>query len=677
MNEESPHISAANISHQAEYLEIDAIYQRAVALHQQGQLHQAQQLYLQIINTHPRHLDSLNLLSVIAYQTGHVDEALNLIAQAISINPNHAELYNNQGNILSKLNRFDEALNSYLQAIKLKPQFAEALNNLGSVLKTLHRFKESLACHQQAVKIKPNFAEAYNNLGNLYESMQQPVLAITFYQSAIALKPQYAEAYFNQANVQSNLGLISEAIASYQTALNIHPDYPFALGALVHCKMKLCDWSNLEDDCKQLTQGILDGKKVSTPFPMLALIDDLGLQLACAQIFARAKFSTTAYPADTPLKHHGKIRIGYYSSDFHAHATSYLIAELLESHDASQFEIFGFSFGPTIKDEMYHRVSTAFDYFYEVADASDTAIAAQSRTLGIDIAVDLKGFTQHARMGIFANRCAPIQVNFLGYPGSLGADFYDYIIADHTVITAHHQMHYAEKIVYLPTSYQVNDAQRKICASPVDRLTHGLPKHAFVFCCFNASYKILPSTFDIWMRLLSNVEHSVLWLIEDNQMSTEHLQKQAELSGVSPHRLIFAKKLPLAQHLARHQLADLFLDTLPCNAHTSASDALWSGLPVLTCVGQSFASRVAASLLNALHLNALITQNLQAYEAKAYDLATHPDKLDKIKQTLAQEKASSALFSGQQFAKHIESAYLAMHARQLSGLAPCNIDLSH
>jgi protein O-GlcNAc transferase len=677
MNEDNHHLSKANISNHAEDLEVEAIYQRTVALHQQGQLHQAQQLYLQIIKKHPHHLDSLNMLGVIAYQTGHLDEALNLLAQAIAMSPNNAELYNNRGNILSKLNRLDEALKSYTQAITLKPQFAEALNNLGSVLKTLHRFKESLACYEQAIQIKPSFAEACNNLGNLYESLQQPELAIRFYQRAIVLKPQYAEAYFNQANVLSSLGLINEAIASYQTALNIHPDYPFALGALVHCKMKLCDWQTLDHDCNQLTQGILDNKKVSTPFVMLGLTDDPALQLACAQIFARAKFSATTPPAETTSKHDGKIRIGYYSSDFHCHATSYLIAELLESHDASKFEIFGFSFGPKIEDEMYLRVSKTFDYFYEVAEASDTEIAAQSRALGIDIAIDLKGFTQHARMGIFANRCAPIQVNFLGYPGSLGATFYDYIIADKTVIPAHHHIHYAEKIIYLPTSYQVNDAYRKICTKPIDRLTHDLPEHAFVFCCFNASYKILPSTFDIWMRLLSKVDHSVLWLIEDNKMSTEQLQKQAELRGVSPQRLIFAKKRPLAQHLARHQLADLFLDTVPCNAHTSASDALWSGLPVLTCVGQSFASRVAASLLNALHLTELITHDLQAYEAKAYDLATHRDKLNKIKQTLAQEKASSALFSGQQFAKHIENAYLAMHARRLSGLAPYKIDLSN
>jgi predicted O-linked N-acetylglucosamine transferase (SPINDLY family) len=349
------------------------------------------------------------------------------------------------------------------------------------------------------------------------------------------------------------------------------------------------------------------------------------------------------------------------------------MAELFELHDKSKFEIFGFSFGPVNNDDMQVRVSSAFDHFYFVNDKSDHDVASLSRQLGIDIAIDLKGFTQDYRLGIFAYGCAPIQVNYLGYPGTMGTDFIHYVIADTTVIPETNQQFFTEKVVYLPHSYQVNDSKRAISHRLFTKPEVGLPGSGFVFCCFNNVYKILPSTFDGWMRILKSIDGSVLWLLDDNPTATSNLQKEAQARGVDPSRLVFAKRMSLDEHLARLKLADLFIDTLPYNAHTTTSDALWAGLPVLTCMGESFASRVAASLLKAIDLPELITHSQQEYEAKAIELATNPALLKAIKDKLAANKLTKPLFDTKLFTKHLEAAYSSMFQRHQDGLPPDHI----
>ena len=371
-----------------------------------------------------------------------------------------------------------------------------------------------------------------------------------------------------------------------------------------------------------------------------------------------------------------KIRVGYYSADFHEHATAYLMAELFERHDRSQFEWFGFSYGPVSHDPMRARLRKSFDQFLDVRDRSDSDVAALSRQLGIDIAVDLKGFTRDNRLGIFAQRCAPVQVSYLGYPGTTGADYMDYVIGDKTVLPPSLYPHFTEKPVLLPHSYQVNDSQRRISDRVFTREEVGLPAQGFVFCCFNNNYKILPATFDSWMRVLQAVPGSVLWLFEDNAGAARRLKEQAQRRGVDPARLVFAPRLPLDEHLARHRLADLFLDTLPCNAHTTTSDALWAGLPVLTQLGNAFAGRVAASLLRAVGLPELVTTTPAEYEARAIELANDADQLQALRQRLQANRASSPLFNATLFARHIEAAYLAMDERQLQGLPPQAIEIT-
>ena len=346
------------------------------------------------------------------------------------------------------------------------------------------------------------------------------------------------------------------------------------------------------------------------------------------------------------------------------------MAGLFELHDKEKFELFAFSFGTDTKDEMKVRVSQAFDQFINVTGLSDLEVAQLSRNLGIDIAIDLKGLTQDTRLGIFSYKAAPIQVSYLGFPGTLGADYIDYLIADKTLIPAECKQHYSERIVYLPNSYQVNDRRRAIAPIQFTKPELGLPEDAFVFCCFNNSFKITPDVFDTWVRVLKAVDASVLWLLQDNPTAAMNLQKEAALRGLNPARLVFAKRMGLPEHLARHKMADLFLDTLPCNAHTTASDALWAGLPVLTCMGESFASRVAGSLLNAIGLPELITQTSEDYEALAIELATKPSKLQSIKAQLAANRLTTPLFDTSLFTQHIEAAYEKMYERYQADFLP-------
>ena len=750
--------------------------QNAIALHQLGQLGQAEAIYRQLLEIDPKHADALHLLGVIAHQTGNHQIAVDLISQAIEINRNDESYYLNIGNALKSLKQLDAALVGYDKAISLKPDYAEAYSNRGVTLKGLKQFEAAVASYDMAIALKPNYfeayanrgnalrelkqldaavasydkaialspnlpeaysnrgialqelkqleaalasyenaialrpdyAEAYSNLGSLLTELKQldaavasydkaialsPNLpeaysnrgialqelkqleaAVASYDTAIALKPDYAEAYSNLGNTLTDLMQLDAAIASYEKAITLKPDYEYLFGIRLHTKMLLCDWQNFELNISDLSRKVQNGEKVSPSFPTLALPLALSEQRKVTEIWCGDKYPYN--PSLGPIlksARQTRIRIGYFSADFHNHATSYLMAELFELHDKSKFELIAFSFGPDKHDEMRTRVSQALDQFIDVTAFSDKAVAQLSRDLGIDIAVDLKGLTKNSRLGIFSYKAAPIQVSYLGYPGTLGADYIDYFVADKTLIPKESQGHYSEKIVYLPNSYQVNDSHRAIATKQFTKQELGLPRDSFVFCCFNNNYKITPDVFDSWVRTLKAVEASVLWLFEDNQTAAMNLQKEAKLRGLDPIRLIFAKHMDLPEHLARHKAADLFLDTFHCNAHTTASDALWAGLPVLTCMGESFASRVAASLLYAIELPELVTKTQVDYEALAIDLATNQVKLKGIKDKLESNRLTTPLFNTALFTKHIEVAYTEMYERYQADLLPDHI----
>jgi len=490
------------------------------------------------------------------------------------------------------------------------------------------------------------------------------------------LQPGLAAARFGLGNIHLELKRYDKAFASYDETMRLKADFPELEAVRLHAKMHLCNWQNFDSECAHLLSKLRSKSAVVSPFALVALPSSAQDQLECATLFAAKNLpGPDNIVWQIPKHDHERIRIAYLSADFHQHAISYLMAGLFESHDKSKFELVGLSFGPVTDDDMQRRVKAPFDTFIDVQDRTDLEVALLARSLEVDIAVDLKGFTEFNRAAIFAMRAAPLQVNYLGYPGTMGASFMDYIIADSIVIPPLDQRFYAEKVVYLPYSYQVNDAQRSMSDREYKRAEVGLPQAGFVFCCFNNSYKITPDVFAMWMRILKAIENSVLWLIESNPNAVANLRNAATCNGVSPERLVFAKRMSLPDHLARHRLADLFLDTSPCNAHTTASDSLWAGVPVLSQIGETFAGRVAASLLNAIGLCELVVPTAQAYESLAIELASNPPALACIRSKLAHRRCQAPLFDTKLFTKDIELAYRAMYDRHKAGLPPAPIDI--
>jgi predicted O-linked N-acetylglucosamine transferase (SPINDLY family) len=686
----------------------DALLQQALSLHQSGRVEKAIPIYRQLMARFPGHARLLFLLGSAETQRGNAAEGLRLLEQSIDADPFNADAYNNRGLALQNLKRLDEALDSFDRSIALKPRSAEAFINKGLALREQGRFPEALASFEHALDIDPGNPEQHNNRGNVLLDLGRAEGALASFDRAIELVPNYPEAFANRGSALQELGRIAEALASFDRAIaldanlaeahnlrgdlllkarrepearasferayRLKPDLEFVYPRLLYSRLRTCDWNDIESQLAKLHARIARGEQLCIPFDALGLTGSPAIQRKAAQTYAARKFPPRVELGTIPVRQAGKkIRLGYYSADYRDHATSRLMAELFELHDRTVFELIGFDFGPESGDEMHRRVQAAFDRFVDVRRMSDREVARLSRELQIDIAVDLKGFTEDCRPGIFAERAAPVQVNYLGYPGTMGADYFDYIIADRVLIPAASQSHYSERIVFLPDSYQVNDRTRSIADRSFGREELGLPPAGFVFCCFNNNYKITPPTFDAWMRILKRVEASVLWLIEDSPTAAENLRKEAGKRGVRAERLVFARRMGLPEHLARHRSADLFLDTLPYNAHTTASDALWAGLPVLTCAGEAFASRVAASLLSAVGLPGLITNELTEYEALAVELATNSPRLAQIRQKLLANRQTAPLFDTPRFAKHIEAAYSEMHERCLAGLPPDHI----
>ena len=687
---------------------LQATFRQGYALHQQRRFAEAERTYEEVLRQEPHHFDARHLLGVVALQTGRTQRGAELIVKAIELNPNVAAAHHNLGSAFSTLKRPAEALASYDKAIALKPGYAEVHNNRGAALNDLKRPEEALASCDKAIALKRDFAEAYNNRGNSLNALKRyeealascdkaialkpdlPVAynnrgialnhlkrheeALASYDKAIALKPQFAETYNNRGHVLNDLKRPKEALASYDRAIALKPDCEFLLGDLIHTKMKICDWSNLEAQIALLVTKLDHSEKVSQPLPLLAATTSPELQRKAAEIYSLAKYPlnyTLSKIAKRPRRE--TIRLGYFSADFRSHALMILMAELFETHNRSQFEVTAFSFGKDTRDEVTRRLETAFDKFIDVRNQSDRDVASLARNLELDIAVDLGGFTTDGRTNIFSMRAAPMQVNFLGYPGTMGAEYIDYIIADSFVIPDMQRQHYREKIVYLPNTFQANISNRKIGNNIPSRAEMGLPENGFVFCSFNNSYKITPTIYDIWMRILQQNDRGVLWLLGGNANVESNLRKEAEDRGVNSARVIFASRVGYSDYLARYQVADLFLDTFPFNAGTTASDALWAGLPLVTCSGVAFASRMAGSLLRAIGMPEMATASMTDYEALANKLARNPDLMTSTKMKLADNRFNQPLFNTQLFTRHIEAAYTAMYERYQADLPPDHI----
>ncbi len=635
-----------------------------------GKLKDAIASYRRAVALKPGFADAFCNLGDALREDGAIDDAVAACRQALALKPDFAEALNNLGNALNETGAQAEAFASYRKAVALQPNFAEAHSNIAALHHGLGETGAALSSCRQALALNPNLAEAHRNMGNILRDSGKLHAAVESYHRALSIRPDMVSAHYNLGLAQRQMDDWPAAKASLSRAVALEPDNEKALGALVRVRQMLCDWDGLEADIARLRQCAERGKVVS-PFVFISLSDSPAEHLANAKRFA-ARIAEGRPFIHRPPSRDRKIRLGYLSADFHEHATAYLTAELFERHDRGRFEVRGYSFGPDDGSAIRRRLTQGFDQFIDLQPLSHRAAAERIQGDGVDILIDVKGHTQHSRPAILAHRPAPIQVNWLAYPGTMGADFIDYVVVDPIVVPPEQQIFYTEQRVQLPECYQSNDSRRQIAAATPARRDAGLPENAFVFCCFNNPWKITPHIFGLWTAILSAVPGSVLWLLGDDTIAA-NLRREAAARGIDPARLVFAGRMLPADHLARHRLADLFLDTLPYNAHTTASDALWAGLPVLTMMGESFAGRVAASLLHAIGLPELIAGSEDAYRTLAIDLATHPDRLAQIKRRLADNRLATPLFDCGRFTHHLEAAYQTMWQRWRDGQPPAPI----
>jgi protein O-GlcNAc transferase len=645
-----------------------AHFNRGLVLQDLARPHDALASYDQAIALQTDYAEAHDNRGGVLQDLKRFDEALRSHDKALALAPDYAVAHYNRGNALRELERFPEALSSYDAVLRIDPRHAEALNNRANTLWRLRRLREARADYDRAIALKPTYADAFHNRGNLLQDLNRLDDAVADYDRALRLQPDYAEAHNNRGSALQLLNRFDEAIANFDTALRLRPDFIEATYNRVAVAARMCDWRT---PASAIT---LDG--ATSPFASLTAFDDPARQLQWARAWTRAKCPPPAARLPAPQARPPKLRVGYFSADFHDHAVMVLMARMLELHDRDKFEIHAFSYGAARDDAMRRRIITAVDQFHDISEVDDAGVAAHARQHGIDIAIDLNGHTSDARLGIFAHRAAPIQINYLGYPGSTGAEFIDYIIADNVVAPPASRAFFSEKVITLPHSYQPNDDQRAVADKAFARAELGLPADGFVFCCFNNSFKISPAEFDIWMRVLRAIDGSVLWLLKDNAWAETNLRAEARARDVDPQRLVFAERMPLPLHLARQRCADLFLDTFNYNAHTTASDALWAGLPILTKQGKSFAARVAASLLHATGMPELITETAENYERLALELATNPARLAALRTQLAANRATAPLFNSAQYTRDIERAYEAAFQRLIEGRPADHIELN-
>jgi len=647
-----------------------AAIQQGLALHKAGKLDEAEAAFKAVLETAPTNIHALTLLGTINAQRGNLQEALRLLELSLGIDPRQVYALNGKGNVLLEMERPREALAAFDAALALKADYADAYTNRGNALARLKQYADALASYDKAIALKKGGAESYYNRGNALLELGQNARAVASYDQSIALKADFADAHVNRGLALKKLKRYEEALASFDRAARLEPELKYLAGHRLNAKMNICDWSGFAPDCAALIAAIESGKRASMPFDLLAVPATPETQLRCAATYAAREWPADPEPLWRGERYaHERIRIAYLSADFHEHPTAYLTEELFALHDRARFDVTAISFGPEEDSALRRRLERSFDRFIDVRRASDREIAETVRNLEIGIAVDLSGFSAGCRPGVFAKRPAPLQVNYLVYPGTRGTDCIDYILADRVVIPPEQRGAFAEQVVYLPHSYQLNSKRPPAEQTPA-RAALGLPEKGFVFCSFNASFKLTPDAFDIWMRLLQAAPGSVLWLLEEDPAAIANLRRESQKRGVKPERLVFAPRLKRDRHLARQGAADLFLDTLYCGAHTTASDALWAGLPVLTHLGPCFAGRVAGSLLSSLGLPELIARSPAEYESAALKLAREPGLLDSIRTRLARNRDSGPLFDTRLSVRHLEAAYAAMWEKFRQGGAP-------
>jgi protein O-GlcNAc transferase len=667
---------------------LPALYNLGLILHETFRLEEAEHCFRRVLELDPIDADALFHLGALLHKRSALQEAAQMYRRALLRAPDNPHLWLAMGAVLGELpGQTEESIRSLREgrrclerAIERDPKSLHERNTLGNVLQQEGRLDDAIEQYRASIAISPNHAESYNNLGCALLLKGEPAEAVERLREATRLKPDFADAHFNLASAHSLGGRRDEAVRSFAAAEKLRPDYLPYKAALLFEMQHTCDWSRIRELCEAQRRGMSESPGAAfAPFSLLSIPSTRAEQLQCAREYSRQISAAVAVERERlnfrfDRASAARLSVGYLSADFHEHATAYLTAELFELHDRGRFRVVGYSYGQDDGSPMRARLQRAFERFVDLAALPHADAAAAIHADGIDILVDLKGYTTNTRSEIVALKPAPIQVSYLGYPGTMGADFIDYLVGDRFVTPPEHAQGYSEKLVLMPGSYQANDRKRPK-VDPPSRSELGLPGHAFVFCCFNQAYKILPDVFSSWMRLLQAVPQSVLWLLDWNTSATQNLQREARERGIDTGRLIFAPKLSLDAHLRRMGAADLFLDTLPYNAHTMASDALWVGVPVVTCAGSTFASRVAGSLLTAVGLPELIVGSLAEYEALAARLARFPGELALLRDKLRQQCSSSMLFDTPRFARNLEKAYESMWLNYRQGKGPRMIEL--
>ena len=661
----------------------------------------AEEIATKILKTNPSNELSCSVLAVLWTTSGRLAEALEASRRLVEISPQDARSHYNLGNALRGLDMLEEAVTSYQRALALNPEYAEAFNNIGIALQGLGRMSDAESSfaqsvflnthnieaiynlggvklelgklddaemlYREAIALQPDLDCAHGNLGVTLKKMGRLEEASDSFKLAIALSPHYAEAHFNLGLTLFDLGSMPEAVEMLAQAIEINPEYVAAKAFSHHVRQHMCDfdvYDELHGDASKL--GI--STEAVSPFIGLSWSDNPEQQLLRAQKYSTQSFSQ---PPELPMEHRPRagerLRIGYFSADFHDFPGMYLMAGMLERHDREQFEVFAFSYGPEKNDVMRERIVSAVDHFIDISSMPTGSVIELCRSLEIDVALHRNGHTKEARTELFQQKLAPVQISYLGYPGTLGAHFIDYVVADSMVIPSSHRRYYSESVIYMPNSYQPNDDARQISTMQCSRAEHGLPENAFVLCCFNQSYKISPKEFRVWMRVMKAVDDSVLWLLSSNVWAERNLRELASQSGIDPQRLIFAKRVPQAEHLARHRLADLFVDTFNYNAHTTASDALWAGLPLVTKAGEQFAARVASSLLKSVGMEDLITFDEEGYERLILDLATDRNQTRELRGRLQENTLSCPLFDTERYTRQFETGLKLAFQRYQEG----------
>jgi predicted O-linked N-acetylglucosamine transferase (SPINDLY family) len=604
-------------------LNINNLLEQGIFLHKKNSLDEAKKIYKEIIEIEKENFQAMHLLGVIFFQQKNYDQGIQFIEKSLHINNKNYSALNNLGNIFLELKRYPEAIEKYKKALNLNKNYTAAIYNLGNVYKTISKYK----------------------------------IALEYYYKAIISDPKFFDAYYDYAELLERTGRTEDALIYYSKLLELSPGYPYLLGSIVRSKLRICEWKSLDEEIEKIKNNLFN-KKTINAFDILLITDSLEHQTKAIKQYSEDKFPSTSNVIDLKQENNNKIKIGYYSSDFSNHAVGYSIVQLFEFHNKEKFEVYAFHFGKK-NDETTKKISKECKEFIDVSNISDFELINLSKKIGINIAINLNGFTSNSRTKIFSSRISPIQINALGYPSTMMTSYIDYIIADQVVIPEKNQKFFKEKIIYLPSFYQISNDKKKISNKNYTYKDFNLPSDKFIFCCFNNVLKINPNIFSLWMKILKKNENSILWLKSNKTNVIKNLKLEADKSKISSDRIIFANKLESSEdYLASYKLADLFLDTFPYNAHVTGCDALYSGLPILTLCGESFASRVGASLLNTLNMNELIAYSETEYVNKAYNLSINKKKITELKQELSNPLTISKLFNSKLYVEKIETAYI-------------------